>query len=163
MKSTQEAQFLAEVLRGNQAAVQFCLSLFRVSQTLDDIIDGDKKITQNQVISAFWQSLVEIPGNAFYRQNEAYLRPLMAMALQDWRDSVFLERSESEHNQTLAFVLRDQLTGVVIQCAYLVGGEAWMEACGPRVREHFHDEPLSDYLDNLKPEPAPQVEHTQSQ
>jgi len=157
MPNENETAFLHQVLRGNRSAVEFCQSLFRVSQTLDDMIDGDKNITQNQVMSAFWQSLIEIPGNPFYRANEAYLRPMMAMALQDWRDSVFLERSGDEHQQTLAFVLRDQLTGVVVQCAYLVGGEAWMEAHGPKIRAHFHEDTLGDYLTDLQKRAALQT------
>jgi hypothetical protein len=146
MNQNDEAKFLHSILRGNAQAVQFCQSLFEVSQTLDDLIDGDSKITQQVVISAFWKTLIEIPANPFYREHEPYLRPLMAMALQDWRDSVVLERSDSEHNKTLAFVLRDQLSGVVTQCAYLLGGESWMASVGPQVRQYFHDEPLSDYL-----------------
>ena len=73
----------------------------------------------------------------------------MAGALQDWRDSVILERSESEHFKTIAFVLRDQLTSVVVQCAYLIGGESWMESVGPKIRAHFHEDTLSDYLNEL--------------
>lgn len=150
MPRSDEAQFIQQVLRGNQGAVQFCRQLFQVSQTLDDLIDGDKPMTGDQVISAFWKSLIEIPANPFYREHEPYLRPLMAMALQDWRDSVVLERSSSEHNHTLAFVIRDQLTGVVTQCAYLVGGESWAAAVGPKIREHFHEDALADYLKELR-------------
>lgn len=145
-----EAKFLHSVLQGNLPAVGFCQTLFSISQTLDDLIDGDRKVAQSSVISAFWKALIELPGNPFYREHEPYLRPLMAGALQDWRDSVVLERSDSEHNRTLAFVLRDQLTSVVVQCAYLVGGESWMESVGPQIRGYFHDEPLSDYLNNLQ-------------
>jgi len=154
MPRSDEAQFLQQVLRGNQGAIQFCQQLFQVSQVLDDIIDGDKPLTGEQVISAFWKSLIEIPANPFYREHEPYLRPLMAMSLQDWRDSVVLERSDSEHNRTLAFVLRDQLTGLVTQCAYLVGGEQWMAAVGPKVREHFHEDSLGDYLAELEKDPT---------
>jgi len=149
MPRPNEAEFLRQVLKDNQAAVQFCQQLFQVSQVLDDIIDADKPVSGDAVISAFWKSLIEIPANPFYREHEPYLRPLMAMAMQDWRDSVVLERSGAEDNQTLAFVLRDQLTGLVIQCAYLVGGESWMASVGPQVRIHFHEDSLGDYLKEL--------------
>ena len=96
--------------------------------------------------------MVELPGNAFYRRHELYLRPLIASTLQDWRDSVLLERSESEHFKTLAFVLRDQLTSVVVQCAYLIGGETWMTQVSTQIRAHFHDEVLADYLSALSGE-----------
>ena len=149
MPRPNEAAFLHQVLQGNADAISFCDTLFQISQTLDDLIDGDKPVTHNATISAFWKAMVELPGNAFYRRHELYLRPLIAATLQDWRDSVLLERSESEHFKTLAFVLRDQLTSVVVQCAYLVGGEPWMTQVSTQVRAHFHDEVLADYLNEL--------------
>ena len=150
MKQNDQAKFLQSALQGHAPAIRFCLMLFGISQTLDDLIDRDREVSDSTIISAFWQALIELPANPFYREHEPYLRPLMAAALQDWRDSVALERSNSEHNRTLAFVLRDQLTSVVVQCAYLIGGESWMESVGPQIRGYFHDEPLSDYLNDLQ-------------
>lgn len=153
MQVDDEAKFLQSVLRGHAPAIQFCRTLFSISQTLDDLVDGDRAVPETAIISAFWKALIELPANPFYRDNEPYLRPLMAMALQDWRDSVVLERSNSEHYKTIAFVLRDQLTSLVVQCAYLIGGESWMESVGPQIRGYFHDEPLSDYLNDLQETP----------
>lgn len=150
MPRTDEAQFLHSVLNGQGHAVRFCQTLFAISQTLDDLIDRDVALSDAAIISAFWKALIELPANPFYREHEPYLRPLMAAALQDWRDSVILERSASEHHKTIAFVLRDQLTSVVVQCAYLVGGESWMESVGPTIRAHFHEDTLSDYLNQLQ-------------
>lgn len=150
MSRPSETEFLNTVLRGEQAAVRFCLTLFSISQTLDDLIDKDREATEFEIFSAFWNSLIELPANPFYRQYEPYLRPLMASAMQDWRDSVALERSGSEHCKTIAFVLRDQLTSVVVQCAYLVGGQNWAATVGPDIRNYFHDETLGDYINGLQ-------------
>ncbi|EIY2512136.1 hypothetical protein ACUHOO_000777 [Pseudomonas aeruginosa] len=147
-RETQE-QLLHRVLQGNLDAIRFCETLFEISQTLDDIVDGDKALTPQEVYGAFWLALVELPVNPFYRHFEHFIRPLMAAALQDWRDSVVLERSGDEHGQTLAFVLRDQLTSLVVQCAYLIGGAAWMVQVSEGIRRHFHDEPLADYIQDL--------------
>lgn len=164
MPRQDEHAFLQQALRQNTGAVAFCETLFRISQTLDDIIDGDQPVTGGAVVSAFWQALIELPANPFYREHEPYLRPLMAAALQDWRDSVALERSGDYHQRTLAFVLRDQLTSLVVQCAYLVGGEAWMQQTGPLIRRHFHEDSLADYLAELDPtqDPACQADVEES-
>ena len=106
MSRQNEATFLRGVLRNNEAAAQFCEMLFRISQTLDDLIDKDNPVSDATLIRTFWEALIELPANPFYRQHEPYLRPLMASALQDWRDSACLERSDSHHYKTLAFVLR---------------------------------------------------------
>ncbi|WP_162619425.1 hypothetical protein [Salinicola peritrichatus] len=147
-----ERQFLHQVLAGNEPAMRCCEILFSVSQTLDDIVDGDREVTAAAVIKSYWEAMIELPGNPFYRQHEPYLRPLLAQALQDWTDSVALERSQDRHALTLAFVLRDQLSGFVVQCAGLVAGYDWMRQIGPTIRQYFHDERLDDYLASLQPE-----------
>lgn len=158
MPRQNEATFLRSVLRNNEAAAQFCEVLFRISQTLDDLIDKDKPVSDGVLIRTFWEALIELPANPFYRQHEPYLRPLMASALQDWRDSTCLERSGSHHYKTLAFVLRDQLTGLVTQCAYLIGGYEWMGQVSLSIRDHFHEDSLHDYLSGVERNDNPMTE-----
>lgn len=150
MPQPNERAFLQHVLKDNAAAILFCEALFRVSQVLDDLIDGDKPVTGDAIYRAFWEAMIDIPSNAFYRAHEPTLRPLMAAALQDWRDSVTLERDGDRHGRSLAFVLRDQLTSLVVQCAGLIGGFAWMQQVSAEIRRHFHEEKLDDYLNEFK-------------
>jgi len=150
MPRQDEHAFLCRVLPNAPAAVAFCETLFRISQTLDDLVDRDRSVSDDAIMSAFWQALIELPANPFYRQHEPYLRPLMASALQDWRDSVALERAGDTHGRTLAFVLRDQLTGLVVQCAYLLGGATWMTQVSTAIRQHFHEDTLEQYLNDLE-------------
>jgi hypothetical protein len=149
---SREREFLQQVLPNNPSAVAFCETVFQISQVLDDLIDGDGQLDQGTVIQAFWRALVDLPENAFYRQHEPFLRPQLAVALQDWTDSVTLERSGDEHDRNLAFVLRDQLTGIVVQCTRLVGGYEFMRQVGPTIRRYFHDERLADYAASVAPE-----------
>lgn len=149
MPQPNEREFLQHVLKDHGPAILFCESLFRVSQTLDDLIDRDQPITDDAIYQSYWEALIEIPSNSFYRANEVALRPLMAAALQDWKDSVTLERDAGSHGRTLAFVLRDQLTSLVVQCANLVGGFHWMQQVSKDIRLHFHEDSLNSYLDDL--------------
>lgn len=148
MPQPNEREFLQYVLKDHGPAILFCESLFRVSQTLDDLIDQDKPITGDAIYQSYWEALIEIPSNSFYRANELTLRPLMAAALQDWKDSVTLER-DSQHGRTIAFVLRDQLTSLVVQCSCLVGGFDWMQQVSKQIRLHFHEDSLQSYIDDL--------------
>lgn len=158
MPKPNEREFLQHVLQNHGPAILFCETLFRISQTLDDLLDRDRPVSQETVYNAFFEALIGLPANAFYRENELFLRPLMAMALQDWRDSFVLERIGRYHERTLAYVLRDQLSGLVVQCAGLIGGAQWMQQIGPEIRLHFHDEPLEQYLAELPgPIEAPEV------
>lgn len=149
MPQPNEREFLQYALKNDTLAILFCESLFRASQVLDDLIDRDKPVTSETIYQTFWEILIEIPSNNFYRANEVTLRPLMAAALQDWKDSVTLERDESHHNKTLAFVLRDQLTSLVVQCACLVGGFDWMQKVSKDIRLQFHSETLGAYINEL--------------
>ena len=150
MPRPDERQFLNEVLQGCAPAVEFCEQLFRISQLLDDLIDKDKPVSDATITRAFWVALIELPANPFYRQHELYLRPLMASALQDWTDATSMERAGDQHGKHLAFVLRDQLTAVVIQCAYLIGGYGWMQEVSEHIRRHFHEDTLVDYMNDLR-------------
>ena len=150
MPQPNERAFLQHVLKEHCAAILFCETLFRISQTLDDLVDRDKPVADEAIYAAFWNALIELPGNPFYRAHEPTLRPLMAAALQDWRDSVTLEQYGGRHGRTLAFVLRDQLTSLVVQCAGLIGGFAWMQQVAVEIRRHFHEDKLDDYLNEFK-------------
>lgn len=162
MSRQNEATFLRGVLRNNEAAAQFCEMLFRISQTLDDLVDKDNPVADTTLIRTFWEALIELPANPFYREHEPYLRPLMASALQDWRDSACLERADSHHYKTLAFVLRDQLTGLVTQCAYLIGGYEWMNKVSLSIRDHFHEDKLDDYLSGFDAPEMPAAKEPES-
>ncbi len=148
MSQPNEREFLQHVLKDHAPAILFCESLFRVSQTLDDLIDRDQPVTDDAIYQSYWEALIEIPSNSFYRANEITLRPLMAAALQDWKDSVTLER-DSQHGRTLAFVLRDQLTSLVVQCSCLIGGFDWMQQVSKDIRLQFHNETLGEYINEL--------------
>ena len=150
MPRPDEHQFLNKVLQGCAEAVEFCEQLFGISQVLDDLIDKDKPVPDEAITRAFWMALIELPANPFYRQHEPYLRPLMASALQDWTDATCMERAGDDHGKHLAFVLRDQLTTVVIQCTYLIGGYGWMQEVSEPIRRHFHEDLLADYMNDLR-------------
>lgn len=152
MPRPDENDFLMRVL-GQKTAIEFCRTLFRISQVLDDLVDRDKPVAPDAVFRAFWEALIDLPGNPFYRQHEPVLRPMMAAALQDWWDATRMEQDGDLHGRHLAFVLRDMLTGIVIQCAGIVGGWEWMQSVSVEIRRHFHEDELIDYLNDLEVRP----------
>lgn len=150
MPRDNEQQFLADVLQGDRSAIDFCNTLFKISQVLDDLIDGDKPVNGLEVFDSYWLSLIALPTNSFYQKWSPELRPLIASSLQAYLDSVQLERSPHLRLNTIAFVLRDQLTDIVVHCARLVGGVQWMRQVSGTIRDHFHEDELDEYLDSIK-------------
>lgn len=139
-----EREFLIEVLLDHSPAVDYCLTLGSVSQAWDDLVDGDK-IGVDRINRAFFDALVTIPANPFFAQYRAFLLPVQQSIIFDWFDANCLESGDS-HDKTIAFVLRDSLVTIVVQCAYLIGGYEHAKKVGPDIRRHFFDETLKEYI-----------------
>ncbi|WP_299202586.1 hypothetical protein [uncultured Amphritea sp.] len=150
MPRKNEQEFLSQVLQGHSDAINMCCLLFKISQVLDDLIDKDRPVHDIDVVRSYWDALIYLPENSFYRRHEMSIRPLMAAALQDWMDATRLEKGHGHHGKHLAFVLRDQLTSIVIHCAGIIGGFDYMQGVSKDIRLHFHEDSLSDYMRELE-------------
>ena len=127
--------------------MDFCKIVFRASQVLDDLIDGDQ-LTAVAVINTFWEIMIDLPRNSFYRQHVDTLVPIMQVFLQDWEDATNLEK-QGDHEKNIAFVLRDTVGGIVIHVAGLVGGREWARQIAVSVRQHIHEDTLDEYKEGL--------------
>ena len=147
MPRPDEADFLQFALKGDSAAIDFCSIVFRASQVLDDLVDGDP-VSGEQVVETFWDIMVGLPQNPFYRQHVDTLVPMLQVFLQDWEDANRLERM-GEHEQNIGFVLRDTVGGIITHVAGLVAGRAWQRAIAVSVRQHIHEDDLEQYRKEL--------------
>ena len=132
----------------NYAAIEFFLSLWRVTQVWDDLVDGDKAITNDQISEAFRLALVEIPRNPFYVHHQHTLTPLVLNMILQWQDANVLER-QSEHDKHLAFGLRAGILQIIPVCAYLIGGADWAAQQGPQMRR-IYQEKLVDFMREME-------------
>lgn len=153
MARDNEAEFIYQALRGQADAIDLCNRLFRASQLFDDLHDGDQAVTKDQVHRLLWDVMVEIPSNPFYQRHFAALQPLIRGMALDWIDSCALERG-TEHEKSIAFVLRDSIGAIVSHCAYLIGGYDHMRTVSVPVRQHIFEESLTAYRQGLEQEDA---------
>ena len=151
MERPSEKTFLLQVLGGQSDAVAFCQTLARISQIVDDLHDQDKAVAPSTIKAMAWDALVQLPSNTFYQRHFPTLQGMVRGALNDWFDSCVFEHDARTNDLPLAFVLRDSLTGIVSQCAYLVGGYTHMVTVSPSIRRYFHDETLPAYLETFRP------------
>lgn len=149
-----EQSVLVSVMRGNRAAVDLVSLLAWASQVMDDLIDKDKPVSDEALFKLFWTLTIELPANQFYRQHEAELQPLLAVAIQDWKDATTLERTGDAEDRHLSFVLRNQLIALAIRCAGLIGGYQWQQEVSIPLRRFFYDETFQQYLDDLEASPC---------
>jgi len=139
-----EAQLTEWALQGDREAMAFCNVIFESSQVLDDLIDGDKEVDKEAVIACWWNMLVALPNNVFYVRNLTKLTPILQRSLTDWFDANTLEQG-NDADKNIAFILRDSVSALLIDCAYLVGGYQWGRQVSATIRKSIHDEPLEDY------------------
>jgi len=144
-----ENQLIEWALQGNQEAIAFCQIIFDASQVLDDLIDGDKPVEREAIIAAWWNMLIALPNNRFYVSNLPCLTPALQRSLTDWFDANALEH-EDEAGKNIAFVLRDSVSALLIDCAFIVGGYAWGRQVSLTIRKAIHDESLEDYKGKLE-------------
>lgn len=147
MPRPDEAEFLTFALKGDPSAIEFCQIIFRASQVLDDLIDGDQ-VSGITVVGTFWEILIDLPKNEFYREHVDTLVPMMQVYLQDWEDATQLEKLEDD-DKNVAFVLRDTVGGLVTHVASLVAGRAWSKQISVAVRRHIHEDTLDEYKEGL--------------
>jgi hypothetical protein len=137
---------LNDFLQGNADAVEMITLLGEISQTWDDLIDQDKGVSRERISNAFIKCLSTLPRNAFYREYQLELLPVIEMAMLDWLSANDLEAGNNRHELSLAYVLRDSLIAVLIRAMTLIGGLDYARRRGAEVRAYFHDETLEDYL-----------------
>lgn len=140
-----ERQFLLSVLRDDEEAVAFIEALFHIAQVWDDLVDADQNVSVLEINAAFIDALITLPRNRFWQRHAAELQPLIEAAVIDWKTANHFERA-FEHDQTLAFVLREHIAQVVIRAAWCLGGMQWAEHVAPSVWRENHDGTLEQYL-----------------
>lgn len=158
-----DEEFLLAAYKGSRPAVVLAQTLRNISHTLDDIIDGDKEVTKDRVVGAFWDAMIHVSSNPFFIEHAAFLRPLMSSALVNWQIANVFEQIGGEERH-IAHSMRYDLATVLVMMAYLIGGRNWAEMIGPEIRKRCQRESLADYLVECdkrfpqQPPPKPEAE-----
>lgn len=143
---------LGYFLRGHGPAILFVETVLEISHVWDDLIDHDREVPDEEIMTAFWQAIVMLPANPFYQQHFTVLHPILTNSIVSWRAATALERRGGEHERTIASILRCAAADVITMSALLVGGQAWSVEVAPEIRQWIHDETYVEYLDHLQGE-----------
>ena len=111
--------------KGDPEAVNLILILHSIVETWDDLIDGDKPVTDEQKNSAFYNALIILPRNGFYQRNFALLNPLIEATIVDWLTANGFEKSKDPQKCIMAYGLRYSLYAVTALIARIIGGLDW--------------------------------------
>lgn len=121
---TTEAEFwLSRNLKDSFAlpddAREWLLALWNLTQVFDDMADGAQP-DRDKLDVAIYDGLVAMPSNAFFRQNQAFLLPLLAVAILKWKAADTAECA-GEPGAT-AFVWRAGFYDIVLAVVQIVHG-----------------------------------------
>lgn len=136
------------VLKGNENAIELMNMLSFVSQVWDDLYDQDNKVERNDINTAFLWMFSSLPKNQFYNTHFNEIQPLIENAIVDWLTANHFEGESRCLN--ISWTLRDNLASVLIGMAKIIGGINWAVEVSPMIREFVHDEPLEDYINELR-------------
>ncbi len=125
---------LERFLQGDLDAVRMVADLYHVLHCWDDLIDRDRVISDEQINTAFWTVLCELPTNPFYLRHQQQLTPILRNILIDWIDSTTLERKFGGNGRAYAYGLRASLATLISQCGWLIGGYGWMREVSMEIR-----------------------------
>lgn len=123
-------------LKGDKQALAYCLDLLYIAHLWDDLVDGDKQPSIEDINQAFIKSLTAIPNNLFYRQWQPILLPMMHNALVMWLQSNDL-RKGSPDQRTTAFTLENAVIEIVHFCILVKGSVEWAREIGAEFWELF--------------------------
>lgn len=107
---------------GDVKAYEFYQSLVDVSHIWDDLIDGDKPVSPDDVNRVMAQLWLTLPTNEFYQKHFSLLQPLVTVAVISYIASTKLEHTGDEHKVEIAHVLRYAVHQVAIMAFALTGG-----------------------------------------
>jgi hypothetical protein len=111
-------------LKGDKYALLFCLDLLYVGHLWDDLIDGDKDRTGEDINQAFIKSLAGIPNNPFYQQCMPALLPMMYNSLTMWLESNELQKGNKDQRVT-AYTLGNAVIEIIHFCILIKGTIDW--------------------------------------
>lgn len=122
----------------NENAVQMCLDLFKISQTWDDLHDGDP-VDNDRLSEVFKTALVSLPDNPFYDKFRFQLRPLIMSTILQWESANSMEKlKQSPHK---SYMLRAGIYSIFHMCVFLLHGPKIARKTGPAIYEIYGETP----------------------
>jgi len=116
----------------NPDAADLMADIHRLSQAIDDLVDGDTPNAVGLAGSVLSAALIDLPCNPFYRRFENELRPCIKMATLMWQASEDLR----EINPAFGYAWRESTALVLAMIATLAGNDG--RAVLKEIHEYYH-------------------------
>lgn len=121
------------------------LDIFDVAEVLDDLVDRDRSVAEEDLWSAIWELLVDLPNNPFFRRHRTILTLLIENAVTLWRYTTDLERDpDGEHavcgsSRQLTYGLKESQIPILCAVINLVRGRDYLATVMPEIYKMSYD------------------------
>lgn len=139
MKTENEIKF-KQIANGNEHAEAFIRSYVDWCHMFDDVADGDKRVTDEEMAVKQLAFVTQIAHNPFYQRYARELTALMYQGVNAWLDANKWAKSPEADMRRDAWVMKSIYQEVVWHVAYLTGGWNHMRAVTMNFREYQHDD-----------------------
>lgn len=134
---------------GDEHAIAFIVQFFDFCEVIDDLWDGDKLVTKDDLTRILFVALTELPLNPFFDSFKGQLVPVMITGINAWLDANTLEQG-NENDKVFSYVLRDWYAELIAFVIYLARGRDYLRSVSMDVRAFFtHHETLEQYKEDL--------------
>lgn len=149
-------QFLTHIFGGDTPGARWVGHIFRALHVYDDLIDGDRPLTKEEIHQTFWTMLVSLPSDQFFQKHASALLPLIVNSIVNWRVANDIEGDEAVSKRALgvAWILRGAYIDLLSMSLVLERGPEYAVGVGQLLRDWAHSETFEVYLDNLAKEKA---------
>lgn len=130
---------------GNAEAATFLRTACHLAHFWDDLIDHDRSVPDAEVHDAMWAAMVTLPRNRFYRANFDDLNPVLCVAVTNWRAANEMERTDSDDDKRIAFIIRSSYMDLITHTALLCGGQDHARQVALVARRACHGETYDGY------------------
>lgn len=136
-------------MKGDKSAVEYIDMMANIAHIWDDLIDKDNEVSDDEINKLFFDLLVRLPRNVFYRKHFEHMNSILVNAISNWLVATKLEREGGAYETSIAFILRSSYVDLITQAALIVGDQTWACQVGEEVRRMTHGETYDGYIQNL--------------
>jgi hypothetical protein len=130
---------------GNQDALNMYRMFVDLAHLWDDLVDGDKETTEDDINNAFLICLIYLPANPFYRSIQEQVWPMWLTVVSAYQTANKFERDKDPHGVEIAHGLRYAAGNIMAYAVHVcVGAEKAKEVLPEMWKSVFHER-FDDY------------------
>ena len=139
---------------GNQDALNMYRAFVDLAHTWDDMVDGDKPVTADDINRAFLTCLVYLPANPFYRAIQEQILPMWLVVVSSYETANAFEKAKDPHGIEIAHSLRYAAGNIVAYAVHVCLGAEKAKEVLPEVWKAMFYERFDDYRKEHLSEPV---------